>query len=346
MERTEMEKKAILGELGSMLLWGGLGHVAQNQALKYALKEKKFSNAVGQRLLNKGSTSDHIRRGAADAIFPELGLMQKEILHGYRHHFNNMSWKEKVGLVHTLKGDWVRMSKSKAGKQMLKKHLSKVFPMAGHMIDKLPESTIEKLEHIYKNDMVGKNISALSDYLKKFNPASPEEAKIPLSQRAATTAGNLAWMKVEPGIGLFNTSKHLLTSDIKSLEKTKPVQKIPGLKGLVRATHKVQKKFNDFFTTDSFKDTAEAALTDNPKTKLIESILRNGGREFGNALVGGSRDLEYKLLTTIKERHPELAKKTYKAYKRWKSASKGEKRRFMNAFEKMKANAQKAYEGG
>ena len=296
-----LQKTAVLAE---SLLAAGLGHLAQNQSLKYMVnKEDMLPKLIEGRLTKAPTAINQTRKGLANAALPELGIAESEARHSFKDISQNMGYRDKVHAVNALKGNWTKMSKSEEGRKALVKHLSKKLPMVGSVIHRLPEETIAELEKVYKGDKFGKNIinttNRLSRHKQIVNPTGKQKA----ISGAAEIGGNIGMAFKEP---LFSTLNGLKRAGAADLSKFENVKNKPG-KAAYKIVKGTQNGLKNLFVKNPLETTAMRTLGNDSYAKAADSAKRIFHTEAGNALAGKARELDNKLMGVIKKRHPIMA---------------------------------------
>lgn len=302
---SPMQKQAALAESA---LVAGLGHLTQNQVLKTMMnKETVLPKIIENRLTRTPTTVGQVKKGLANTALPELGIVEDEARHSYKDIAHNMGYKEKIHTIHALKGNWSRLAQSEQGRQVLAKHLSKNFPGVGSVIHMLPHDTIKELEKVYKADKLGKNIINTTNRLVKHKELAQVSTKHKAIAGAAEGLGNVAAGFKEPVFSTINVLKRAGAADLSKFEN---VKNKPG-KLAYKTAKGTQNYLKNFFVKNPLEGTAKDTLGDNSLAKRLDRGKRFFHVEGGNALVGGARNLDNKLMAVVKERHPLIAKQMH-----------------------------------
>ena len=301
-----MEKKS--GVLTSLGIAAG-AHLLQNKGLDFLLKTKRFSRVIGKRLTQPDGYVNNFVKATSNVFIPELRISENEARHFYKDIVRKMPYKEKVFMVNFLKGNWSKMANKPSQRKILKKTVSKVFPQLAPFVDKVPPSTIKSLEEVYKNDILGDNIIRLTRFVEKKMPKdyTPKYKKF---QNLIETAEQGVIGKLEPSIPVLNGTKYFLAANVKKLKETRLGRTKIGNKAL-SALKKTQDKLNDWFVEKPIERTFDNALSDRKLDRLKNDIDVRLTIETQNSLVGRFRELETKLLSKLREKHPALTREIH-----------------------------------
>ena len=297
-----LEKQAIPG-LATM----AAAHVGQNIVLKGMLKNKNIiPNILENRLTQQPDVLHSIKDGASNVVLPELGILENEA----RHSFNTIrdkGMKDKAYAVNFLKGNWARMAQSEQGRKALAEHLSQYSPVAAKMINHLPQETIQALENTYKNDELGQNIINSTKKLSKLRTVTETPKKFKAFRRATELGGNMMVGSEEHLLPVLNIGKRVGATDLSALSNKKIVKNNKFAKKLLGGAQKAQDKMKEVFVKNPLNTSAENNLSSNKFTLAKDKVMRAVQTYGGNAIVGGARDLDSKLVGVIRQKHPALA---------------------------------------